>query len=237
MATDITTLIDAVRYHLNEVSEDLVNGFWNDDELTAHIDKGARDLWRAINDNYQNYFITVDESNVTLAASSSTLAGVPTDVAIVRGLEVRSSSSRPGVVFEHRDYMHTDFQRARAIATQDPSSGLKLFYDIHGAGAPTAAPTIRVAPQVNSELTLRLVYVPTLTAITVDDQNPIPGESDNALVAWCMAYAMAKQSEDQQPDAGWLAIYATEKKNLLTSLTPRQTEDETVAEAFFEDMW
>lgn len=237
MATDIATLIDAIRYHLNETDEDLVNGFWNDDELAAHIDKGARDLWRAINDTYQNYFITVDETNVSLAASSSSLTGVPADVSIVRGLECRSLSARPGVVFEHRDYMHTDFQRARAMDAQDPSSTLKILYDIHSAGAPIAAPTIRVAPQVSAALTLRLIYVPTLVRITSDLTNPIPGESDNALIAWAVAYAMAKGAEDQKPDAGWLALYATEKKNLLTSLTPRQTEDEEVAEAMFEDQW
>jgi hypothetical protein len=237
VATDISELIDVVRQNLNELEEDLVNGFWTDDELAGHIDKGARDLWRAINDNYQNYFITVDESNVSLAASSSTLTGVPTDVSIVRGIEVRSLNDRPGVVFEHRDYMHPDFQRARSLSTQDPSYGTKIFYDLHGAGAPIAAPTVRVAPQINAALNLRLVYVPTLARITADDSNPIPGESDNALIAWATAHAMAKQAEDQKPDAGWLAIYGTEKKNLLTSLTPRQTEDEETSEAFFEDLW
>lgn len=237
MATDIADLISQVRRNLNEEDEDLTNGYWSDDEIAFHIDKGARDLWRAINDNYQNYFITVDETNVSLAASSSTLTGVPADVAILRGIEARSLSSRPGVVFEHRDYMHPDFQRARSIAAQDPSSGLKIFYDIHGAGAPTGAPTIRVAPQLNTALTLSLIYVPTLTAITPDDTNPIPGESDAALVAWATAYCLGKQTEEQQPDGTWMTIYGNEKKNILTSLTPRQTEDETVAEAFFEDLW
>lgn len=237
MATDIAELIDIIRNHLNEPEEDLVNGFWTDDELAAHIDKGARDLWRAINDNFQNYFITIDATNVSLAANSSTLTGVPSDVSIIRGLEVRDLANSRGVVFEHRDYMHPDMQRARGLSAQDPSYGLKIFYCITGAGSPIAAPTIHVAPQINAALNLRLVYVPTLTAIDPDDSNPIPGESDNALVAWGVAYALAKQNEDQKPDAGWLSIYATEKKNLLTSLTPRQTEDEEVAEAFFEDIW
>lgn len=133
--------------------------------------------------------------------------------------------------------MHPDFQRARALSTQDPSYGNKIFYDLHGAGSPIGAPTIRVAPAVSAEILLRLVYVPTLAEITPDDTNPIPGESDAALVAWATAYVLGKQNEDQQPDSGWLTIYGNEKKNILTSLTPRQTEDEEVAEAFFEDLW
>lgn len=237
MASDVADLIDLVRAHLNEPNEDLVNGFWADEELAAHIDKGARDLWRAINDNYQHYFLTIDATNVSQAADAETLTGIPTDVAIVRGLEARDLTARPGLVYEHRDYNHVDFVRARAIGTQDSSYGGKVFYCLTGAGAPIGAPTAQVAPKLSSTVLLRLSYVPTLAEITVDSTNPIPGESDNALIAWCVAYAMAKGSEDQQPDAGWLKIYATEKANILTSLTPRQTDDEDVAEAMFEDYW
>lgn len=236
MATTFTTLIGIVRLHLNENTASATS-YWTDNELAALIALGAKDLWRAINDNFQHYFLTIDATNVSLAAGASTLTGVPSDVSIVRGLECRSLSDRPGVVFEYRDYNHVDFQRARAIGTQDTAYGGKIFYCVTGAGGPVAAPTIQVAPAVNATLTLRLSYVPTLAAMTTASSNPIPGESDNALVAWAVAYAMAKQSEDQQPDAGWLNIYATEKANILTSLAPRQTEDEETAEAMFEDEW
>ena len=91
--------------------------------------------------------------------------------------------------------------------------------------------------KLSAAVLLRLTYVPTLAAIVVGGNNPIPGESDNALIAWTTAYAMAKEADDATPDAGWLTIYGTEKTNILTSLTPRQTDDDDVAEAFFEDLW
>lgn len=236
-ATTIAAIIQRARYHLNEPTEDAANGFWLDAELAALIDMGARDLWRAINDNFQHYFVTIDTANVTQAAGASTLSGVPADVSIVRGIEPVDLNARPGLNYEAKDYNHVDFQRARALGAQDPGQGCRVLYCITGAGSPVAAPTIQVAPLLSAVVALRLTYVPTLAIITKLGSNPIPGESDSALVAWCVAYAMAKQGEDKQPDPNWLTVYSTEKQNILTSLTPRQTDDEQLAEAFFEDLW
>jgi hypothetical protein len=87
---------------------------------------------------------------------------------------------------------------------------------------------------VNTAISLRFVYVPILAAVAAAGSNPIPGESDNALIAWCIAYARAKEREDRSPDPNWLAVYSTEKTNLLVRLTPRQTQEPEVVEDFFE---
>jgi len=236
MASTVASIIQAARYHLNEVSE-TASSFWLDDELAAHIDKGARDLWRAINDNFQHYFLTVDTTHFSQDANASILTGVQADVSIIRGIEPLDLNAKPGLNYVSRDFNHIDFARARALSAQDPSQGCRVFYCITKQGAPVAAPEIQVAPMLTAQVVLRVSYVPTLVAITKSGNNPIPGESDNALVAWCVAYAMAKQDESKQPDANWLTVYATEKSNLLVSLTPRQTEDEDLAEAMFEDLW
>jgi hypothetical protein len=235
MATSIASIITTARSHLNET----VEKFWFDYELADLAEKGIHDLWRAINDNFQHYFVTIDETNVSQPAGSAVLVGVPDDVAIVRGLEARDLSLRPGLVYEHKDYNHVDFQRARSRGTLDPSYAhvYPIYYCIMGAGAPVGAPTIQVAPVFSAPVLLRLTYVPTLPLIDEDSLNPIPGESDQALVAWVVAYALAKEQDDKTPHAGWLAIYGTEKTNMLTSLTPRQTDDETYVEALFEDLW
>ncbi len=52
----------------------------------------------------------------------------------------------------------------------------------------------------------------------------------------CVAWARAKQSSDGTPDAGWLAIYSTDKQGLLTALTPRQEQEEEVVEGMFEGL-
>ena len=49
MATTLQTIVDISRRHVVEVTA----SFWTDAELVAICNRGIRDLWRAINDNYQ----------------------------------------------------------------------------------------------------------------------------------------------------------------------------------------
>lgn len=233
MSTTIQTLVDISRRHLLEATAK----FWTDAELVALANRGIRDLWRAIQDNYQDYFLTVDTTLVSMAASTGTLNGVPADVSIVRGIEARTLTAYPSLHFRPKNYTHADFQTARAQSAIDPVNGGTIWYAPVGAGAPVGAPTIYVAPQVNSEVLLRFIYVPTFAEKAIGDTNPIPGESDQAIIAWIVAYARAKEREDRAPDEGWLGVYATEKKNILVALTPRQQDEEDVAEAFFEPYW
>jgi hypothetical protein len=114
-----------------------------------------------------------------------------------------------------------------------------IYYTLTGAGAPNSAPVVRTAPQINSAIDLRFVYVPTLgvASYSVNSGNPIPGESDNAIVAWIVAFARSRERDDNAPDPAWLAVYATEKQSLLTRLTPRQTQEPEYAEGMFEEYW
>jgi hypothetical protein len=233
VATLLSSLVTQIRRHLNED----VASFWTDQELADHMNMAIKDLWRALNDNYQDFFLTNDATNVTQAASATTLSGVPADVATVRGIEPRDLQTYGGIKYESLNYMHPRFQAARSESAVDPLQGGKIFFWITGAGAPIAAPTIYVAPALSLALPLRLVYVPTLSAVGLNAPNPIPGESDQALIAWCVAHAMAKRKESQVPDGEWLTIYSTEKAHILTSCTPRQTQDEEVVEALFEAWW
>ena len=73
--------------------------------------------------------------------------------------------------------------------------------------------------------------------MTSASNNPIPGESDNAVVAWTVAYARAKEREDRSPDPNWLAVYATEKQHLLQSLGLRQLQEPEFADAMFMSYW
>jgi hypothetical protein len=233
VATTLQTIVDISRRHLIEATAK----FWSDVELVALTNRGIRDLWRAINDNYQDYFLTIDATNVSQAASALSLTGVPTDVAIIRGLEPRVLSSYPTLHYRPKNYNHADFMSARARSDTDPAYGGTIWWHAVGAGAPVAAPTIYVAPSLTAAVPLRLTYVPVLTEKVIGDANPIPGESDNALIAWTVAYARAKEREDRSPDPSWMAVYGTEKQNILISLSPRQTDEEDVAEALFEQWW
>ena len=102
-----------------------------------------------------------------------------------------------------------------------------------GVGYPVGTPTVQVAPKISSALNLRFVYVPGIPVKVIGDDNPIPGQSDKALHAYCMAFALAKEQEDKMPHPGWLQVYKTEKDSMLQRLTPRQTQDVLIVEDLF----
>lgn len=243
VATGITTLDDtglagngAAVPTVN--TSGIASPFWTEQELHDMIVLGAKDLWRAIIDLHQGHFTTIDETNVSAAANTSALTGVPTDcfrVLMVEPRDLASSNDSRWTYFKPKQSHSLAFQSARAEQANNPSSLNRLvYYDILNAGSPVAAPSIVIAPTLSSALTLRLIYVHVLPVLIESNDNPIPGESDNALVSWATAYALAKQSPERMPDAAWLAIYSTDKQSLLTALTPRQEQEEEIVEGLFD---
>lgn len=228
MATPLSTILASVRINLQEETAKL----WTDAEIVAHLNSGIKDLWRALNTQYQNFFFTTSTA-VTYAASAETLANVPSDVSTILGLELVTPSTYPSIVFEYKDYSSVEFQSARAATALDPTTAGRIFFCATGAGAPTAAPTVYIAPKLTAALTLRLTYIPTVGTLTSASNNPVPGESDKALEAWATAHARSKIRPDQAPDPEWLAIYATEKTNILVAVAPRQEVTDQVAESVF----
>jgi hypothetical protein len=238
MATTFGSLITDIRSHLvAPITGDNADEFWTDAELLGILNRGVHDLWRAVNDNYQNYFLTVDATHVSIAVGTDLLAGVPADVAIIRAIKPRSPAAYPYLRFEFRNVDHRDFIAAETQGTIDSGMARLVYFYVSQAGAPIAAPEIHIAPALSAAVLLKLVYVPTLATFTSNDVNPVPGESDQALICWGVAWARAKEREDRSPDPAWIQTYATEKQNMLVSLTPRQTQDEEVVEALFEEFW
>lgn len=240
----MATLLSSIRSQARTTLLETSASFWSEAELAAHIVNGIKDLWGAIADLHQEHYATDDATNVTLSASSNSLSGVPSDVFRVLLIEPRSlSSSDSGraVRFVPRDYNSPEFENARAMSAQEASGGLVIYYAVWGAGAPVGAPTIKVAPQISTAMNLRLVYIPTLADSLFNDfdtdNNPVPGESDMALIAYCIAFARAKERDDRSPDPNWLAVYATEKQNILTRLTPRQEQEPEYVTGMFEEFY
>jgi hypothetical protein len=233
MATPVTELVTIVRGHLHE----LTPKFWADSELIALMTLGARDLWKAINDDYQDYFLTINESgSVSQPAEATTLSGIPDDVSRIHLIEPIDQDQFNNITYVPKRYDHPDFCAARAQPSVDSAMQM-IYYHVSQAGAPVGAPTINVAPKVRTAIPLRLVYVPTVAAFTTASSNPVPGESDAALVAYTVAFARAKEREDRSPDPAWIAIYGNEKTNTLVSLTPRQVQEPDVVEGLFDSYW
>lgn len=217
----------------------LSSPFWSSAEIVDIINKGAKDLWRDIVDLKQEHFLTIDNTNVSYAPSSRTLTGVPSDVHkiyLIEARDITENGANTGLQFLPLDYNHHDFQLARSRDAIDPKNDT-IYYSVAGAGAPVGAPTIYVAPYVSSTVTISFGYVPILSNLAAGDANPIPGESDQALIAWGVAFARAKERDDRSPDENWLAIYATEKQHLLSSLGLRQYQEPIYAEAEFAEYW
>lgn len=235
MATTLSSLETVVRRHLKESSAN----FWSSAELVQHFNDGIQNLWGAVIDLFEEHYLTIDVTNVSLAVDGTSLTGVPADTYRVHLIEPRdttSSGTAPHTIFVPREYNSPEFANARAISAQDPGSGLRIYYQVTGVGYPVGTPTIQTAPKISTALNLRFVYVPGIGVKVAADDNPIPGQSDQALIAYCTAFALAKEQEDKMPHPGWLTIYKTEKDNIMTRLTPRQQQEPVVVDGLF-DAW
>ena len=160
MASALSTIETQARRHLVETTA----SYWSSAEIVDIVQLGIKDLWRDMVDLKQEYFLTRDNTNVSLAADTATMTGVPADVHKVYLIEPRdisADSANEGLVFQPLDYNHPRFQSARSADDIDPNNNV-IYYAVNGQGAPFAAATIYVAPQVSSAVNLSFVYVPTI---------------------------------------------------------------------------
>lgn len=237
MSTTMGALVTRVRTNLLEPADRPGRKLWSDDDILAELNDGMWDLQKAIDALYQDYYFTTNSTDVTIVANATTVQGVPGDVMIVRGLEPRVPASYPFLEFQFKPYTSPAFMQARSLPAQDPTQLSIMLAAITGAAGPVGPPTIHIAPSPTSAVPLRLTYIPNLPAKTAEQANPIPGQSDKALICYATAYCRAKITEGNAPDPDWLALYATEKQNLIVALAPRQEQDDQVAEGLFEDLW
>lgn len=233
----MATLLSAIETDARTTLLESSASYWSSAELIGHINNGIRDLWSAIIDLYQDHIVTIDETNMSVASGANVITGVPTDlfrVVMVQPRVLGTSSPNPGLIFKPRTLTHPDFVQAQASPSISPSYNV-VYYAVINAGAPVGAPAIRLAPTMAAAVNLSVWYNPVIAAKTASDNNPIPGESDKALIHYVIAFARAKEREDRSPDPEHLSIYATEKRKLLTALTPRSVQEPEVVEAFFQD--
>jgi hypothetical protein len=235
MATKLSTIETLARQRLVEPTP----RFWSSAELIDIITAGVKDLWRDIVDLKQEHFLTINTDDVSFPAGSDRLVGVPDDVHKVYLIEAKflqTNSPNVGLQFRPKDYNHNDTQLARSRGAIDAANDT-IYYSITSSGSPSGSTIIYCAPEVNRTIPIRFCYAPTIGVLGPDDNVPIPGEADNALVAWCVSYARAKETDDHTPDETWLAIYATEKAHLLESLGLRQYQEPTYVDALFQEYW
>jgi hypothetical protein len=235
MATLVSDILTQARNQLQETSAN----FWSDDELVSIMQNGAVDLWGGILDLHQDHYFKVDEEHPILLANTSEISGLPEDcfrIQLIEPADTTVDGSGHQVIFVPRKYKDTDFAVARTISAVDPSSSASrmIYYQVTGLGPPIEAPHIVTAPKLSADLKLRVVYNPSLAPLKFDSKNPVPGGSDNALKAWTIAYARAKETDEHQPDPGWLSVYATEKQLILTRLTPREEQEPEIVEDLFQ---
>lgn len=243
-ATSYKSLIKSARLQLRAArgtgATYMTDAFWTDEELFEIAKRGTTDLWAAYIDLHQEHFLSINETDVSLPSGSTQLSGVPIDTFRVYLIEPLDPTTTQ-CVFIPRPYNHPDFIAARAWGAQtlvSPITSLRIYYCMSGAGTPNSTPVVLTAPKLASGVTVRFSYVPILSihAYSLEtSRNPIPGESDLALIAWICAYMRTKERDDRSPDPAWLTVYATEKQSLLTRSTPRQEQDVEVVDSVFGD--
>src|SRR3990167_8624594 len=102
-ATLLSTIETVVRRDLKETTA----SFWSQAELLQHFNDGIQNLWGAIIDLFEEHYITIDVTNVSMAAEATTLTGVPADTFRVHLIEPRDTTSAgtaPNVIFDAKEY-------------------------------------------------------------------------------------------------------------------------------------
>lgn len=232
MATTLSVILRKARQRLDRYAGGDVQ--WKNDELLEYANEGIKEMWRELVNLKASHFYTVDATNVSQAASGTSLTGVPSDVATVQLIRPRDLTEDN--LCRYRPLAYTDplFIAELTRGNVDPS-GITIYYDIVGAGGPTAAPTIYVAPTLSSALTLTLVYTPTVSDKAETDNNPIPGESDTALVFWILSQALAKTRPNKDPEPTYLQMYEAAKDKIRMTFSVRQEQEPRIVEGFMED--
>lgn len=239
MPTQLSEIERQVRDRLDEP----VPRHWSSQEMIDIINLGIKDLWREIVNLKGEHFLVINTEDVWLRRGEDQLSNVPTNVHkiyLIEPVDIRFTQSRPGsrVAFRPADYNHDDFVKARAYDSFPiEENGGTVLYCITGQGGPVSTLKILTAPRISNDLQVRFSYVPTLAPLVGSNFIPIPGEADNTLIAWTIAYARAKEREDRSPDPAWLMAYDKEKDALINSLGLRQYQEEQVADAIFQDYW
>lgn len=233
-ATTIASILKQVRSQLIEPTA----RFWSDAELIAIMRLGALDLWGAILDLHQDHYFKI--AQVWLRANQWELSGIPPDcfrITLLEPFDTSSMATARQILFTPKKYKESDFAVARTQDPVDPGAlpARTIYYQIVGEGSPLGPPTVLTAPQISADVAVRMAYNPNIwpDGATLET-NPVPGNSDNALKAWTIAFARAKETDDRQPDQGWLGVYATEQQKLLTRLTPREEQEPDVVEDLFQ---
>lgn len=215
--------------------------FWSDDELLEYAILGCKDLWRSFLDLHQDHFFVDDETNVSLAANASQLTGVPSNcfrILLIEPRDTTDAASSRLVKFKPAKVNDPEFIKARSLSAQDPSQPLVIYYRMTVAGPPVGTVVVKTAPKIDTALLIRLIYLPSLSStLAATDANPIPGESDKAVIAYATAEALAKDRDDRMPDPNWLAVYKTEKDSCLIAAAPRQEQEPPVVKGVFDDMF
>jgi hypothetical protein len=151
-----------------------------------------------------------------------------------------STSNFRQLRFVPRKYTSTDFLNALGRSAFDATQPGDVYFAVVNAGSPVMAPDIHIAPPLSADVPIRMIYVPTLPGtMDLETMNPIPGESDHALMAWTAAYALGKQNGDGPfvPDTTWLAVYSTEKQAILIISEPRQEQEPSIVQGVFDELW
>ena len=237
MSTPLPSILAQVRAQLIETTA----RFWTDAELYSIMRLGVQDMWGAILDLHADYYFRINDTDVVLKQGDAYISGIPADcfrITLIEPRDITVNGIGHAVLFVPRKYNHTDFIVARTLDAQDPGSmpARQIYYQIVGLGPPSEPMRIVTAPLLDEDLPLRLVYNQTIWggSDNIPDVNPLPGECDNALKAWTLAYARAKETDGRTPDAGWLAIYSAEKQNTLVRLTPREEQEPEIVEDMFQ---
>lgn len=251
----VKTFIGRCQHRLDQEADPTSN-FWSTAEMVEYMNEGLREVWQAVRETHQNWFVrTLTSTDGTLRiggrdydtdllrfTNRRTRLLLPPDfreLLFLEGLPPENSSQIgdnffPVIRFEYRNITQ---RRHREDSLNFVTTNVRVYlYDIVFSAD---GPHIELSPplSLNEDIRGRIKYLaapPTLRLINTFESTGFTLEMTDAVLAY-VCYAAATKEKLVENLTTFKLVWDLKRELAVRSAGPKQTRDEETVEGFLED--
>lgn len=231
------------------------SNFWSQNEMVEYLNEGCREVWQAVREEHQNWFVKeltstdsvkkiggrdYDPSLLRLVLGRTRLLLPPDfrELLFIEGVPPASSQEIPDqffpvVRFEYRNLTQRQF-REDVLNTFPTNVRLYLYDVIFGA----YGPYILFSPPIalNETIDCRIQYLAAPLTLRIADTFEATGftlEMTDAILQYVVYQAAVKEKSSDLPQ--FERSWNLKRELAVRSAGPKQTRDEETVEGYLED--
>lgn len=226
--------------------------FWSQGEFLEYVNEGAREVWQAVREVHENWFIrelrstdskkniggrAYDPAELRLEIGRSTLKLPPDfrELVFLEGLPSQSPGDAfyPTVRFEHRSITDRKFREdaLNRLPINTRSYLYEVLFGSDGAYVQLSPPTSLDAP-----IDVVINYIASPVVFRIDDSFEGSGftvEMTDAILQYVLYQAAVKEKSEDLP--AFERSWNLKRELSVRSAGPRQTRDEETVKGYLED--